>query len=71
VDFVFCDADKDWYTNYFKALEPKLSVGGCFAAHNTNQRGVREFMTYVRSLPNFETTTDTRSGGMGISYKTE
>ncbi|MBN2321187.1 MAG: class I SAM-dependent methyltransferase [Acidobacteria bacterium] len=33
-DFVFCDADKDWYKNYLEAVEPKLSVDGCFAAHN-------------------------------------
>jgi caffeoyl-CoA O-methyltransferase len=33
-DFVFCDADKDWYVNYLKAVLPKISQGGCFAAHN-------------------------------------
>jgi predicted O-methyltransferase YrrM len=33
-DFVFCDADKEWYENYLKAVLPKLTVGGCFAAHN-------------------------------------
>jgi caffeoyl-CoA O-methyltransferase len=36
-DFVFCDADKDWYKNYLEAVEPKLSVGGCFAAHNVSE----------------------------------
>ena len=35
-DFVFCDADKDWYTNYLKAALPKIKVGGCFAAHNVS-----------------------------------
>jgi caffeoyl-CoA O-methyltransferase len=38
-DFVFCDADKDWYKNYLEAVEPKLSVGGCFAAHNVSEVG--------------------------------
>ena len=38
-DFVFCDADKDWYKNYLEAVEPKLSVGGCFAAHNVTEVG--------------------------------
>jgi caffeoyl-CoA O-methyltransferase len=33
-DFVFCDADKEWYENYLKAVLPKMTVGGCFAAHN-------------------------------------
>ncbi len=34
LDFVFCDADKDWYNNYLSATVEKLKVGGCFAAHN-------------------------------------
>jgi caffeoyl-CoA O-methyltransferase len=37
-DFVFCDADKDWYVNYLKAVLPKISKGGCFAAHNIMER---------------------------------
>ncbi len=36
-DFVFCDADKEWYVNYLKASLPKLSEGGCFAAHNVRE----------------------------------
>jgi caffeoyl-CoA O-methyltransferase len=36
-DFVFCDADKEWYENYLKAVLPKLAVGGCFAAHNVSE----------------------------------
>lgn len=33
-DFVFCDADKDWYTKYLSATVDKIRPGGCFAAHN-------------------------------------
>lgn len=33
-DFVFCDADKDWYTKYLSATVDKIKLGGCFAAHN-------------------------------------
>lgn len=33
-DFVFCDADKGWYTQYFIDVAPKLTPGGCFTAHN-------------------------------------
>ena len=33
-DFVFCDADKDWYRNYLSATVEKIRPGGCFAAHN-------------------------------------
>jgi caffeoyl-CoA O-methyltransferase len=36
LDFVFCDADKEWYSNYLKAVLPKITVGGCFAAHNVS-----------------------------------
>ncbi len=73
-DFVFSDADKDWYKNYFIALAPKLEVGGCFTAHNarnTGMAGIREFMDYVTNLPNFKTTIDkTSRAGISISYKT-
>jgi len=72
-DFVFSDADKGWYKNYFIALAPKLEVGGCFTAHNarsTGTEGIREFIDYVTDLPNFKTTIDTTSrSGISISYK--
>jgi len=73
-DFIFVDADKEWYTNYLKLLLPKLEVGGCFTAHNVRNleymHGLKEFLDYVRSLPNMETAIDTSSGsGISISYK--
>jgi caffeoyl-CoA O-methyltransferase len=72
-DFVFCDADKEWYKNYFVALAPKLEIGGCFTAHNVSwrsDRGIKEFLDYVRSLPNFETTIDRSSQQhISISFK--
>jgi len=72
-DFVFCDADKGWYKNYLIGVLPKLEVGGCFTAHNVSGRrqwGIREFLDYLRSLPNMETTIDRTSwSGISISYK--
>jgi len=73
-DFVFSDADKEWYKNYFIDIDPKLKVGGCFTAHNVYERGrgyggQAEFLTYVRSLPNYETTVNSSGGGVSISYK--
>lgn len=75
-DFVFCDADKDWYKNYFVAVLPKLTVGGCFAAHNVSERqrrggwGTGEFLSYVESLPFMETSFARGSwSGLSISYK--
>ena len=72
-DFVFCDADKDWYKNYFISMDPKIVVGGCFAAHNVSQRtrDIREFLDYVESLANFKTTIDSTSReGISTSFKT-
>jgi len=75
-DFVFCDADKGWYKNYLIAVIPKLEVGGCFTAHNVSARrgrrqyGIGEFVDYLESLPNMETTYDPSSwAGISISYK--
>ncbi len=73
-DFVFSDADKGWYKNYFIDIYPKLEAGGCFTAHNISARGRRrggtgEFFDYVKNLPDMETTLDNRGGGISISYK--
>lgn len=73
IDFVFSDADKGWYKNYFKDLAPKLSVGGCFTAHNITQGrrqyGISDFVEYIESLSNFKTTYNNEGGGVSISYK--
>ncbi len=72
-DFVFSDADKDWYTQYFKDLEGKLTVGGCFTAHNvlSAMSGIAEFLDYVRARPNYETRIDrTSRSGISVSCRT-
>ena len=69
VDFVFSDADKNWYINYFKALDPKLSAGGCFVSHNVNRRSNYDYYEYVSKLPDYKSSIDTRGGGLAISYK--
>jgi len=71
-DFVFCDADKDWYPEYLKAAWPKVEVGGCFTAHNVTgwMSGIREFLDYARSLADGETTIDHSSGsGISMTFK--
>jgi caffeoyl-CoA O-methyltransferase len=60
-DFVFIDADKEWYTNYAKAVLPKMPVGGVLTAHNVSQWGGRRQMTgdfyeWIKAQPNLETT---------------
>jgi len=73
-DFVFIDADKEWYTNYVKAVIPKLAIGGCIAAHNVYpRRGWRgggmtgDYYEYMSGLPSFETSVT--PGGVALSYK--
>jgi len=73
-DFVFSDADKGWYKNYFIDIDPKLEVNGCFTAHNISGSGrgywgTGEFFQYVSGLPNYETTLNLSGGGVSISYK--
>ncbi len=74
-DFVFSDADKGWYTNYFKDVDPKLKSGGCFTAHNIRppgrrgMAGTKEYLDYVMSLDNYTTTVDSSGGGVAISFK--
>ena len=72
-DFVFSDADKEWYTQYAQAAWPKVTPGGCFTAHNVAgrvSRGIAEFLAYMKALPDATTTVDTSSSaGVSISCK--
>ena len=74
-DFVFSDADKNWYINYFKDLSPKIEPGGCFAAHNVRppgrkgMPGTQKYLKYVMGLEDYETKVDNSGGGVAISYK--
>jgi caffeoyl-CoA O-methyltransferase len=72
IDFVFSDADKDWYTQYFDALWPKMAPGGCFTAHNVTMRGegIRQFLDRVKALSDGKTTIDSKSSaGISITCK--
>jgi len=73
IDFVFSDADKGWYTNYFKALSPKLKTGACYVSHNISQRrrqmGTNDYVNYIESLSNYKTTYNSNGSGVSISYK--
>lgn len=72
LDFVFSDADKDWYIQYFKDVDPKLKQGGMFTAHNVLQSisGIREYVEFVSDYPGYETAIDsTSSSGIAISRK--
>jgi len=76
-DFVFLDADKNWYTQYFRDVLPNLEVGGCFTAHNVSQRGGRgrgsggtgQFVEELLNTANLETVFVTSGSGLSVSYK--
>jgi predicted O-methyltransferase YrrM len=71
-DFVFSDADKGWYPNYLDAVLPKLEAGGCYTSHNVSERGhgwSKEYLGYLLSHAELETSVDERGAGLAISYK--
>jgi caffeoyl-CoA O-methyltransferase len=79
-DFVFIDADKDWYVNYAKALIPKIEPGGCITAHNVKERppafgggfvsDTDRYFQYMKDHPGFETHVHPGSRtGIAMSYK--
>ena len=75
-DFVFSDADKDWYPHYIKAVLPKLLPVGCYATHNVSAgRGRRgsggggSYLQLLLGLPELTTTVEGNGNGLAISYK--
>ncbi len=76
-DFIFSDADKNWYKNYFIDVDPKLIVGGCFTTHNISDgssggsrgSGNQAYFEYVKGLKNYESTLNKDGRGLLISYK--
>jgi predicted O-methyltransferase YrrM len=72
-DFVFVDADKDWYTRYFQFLLPKLDDEACFTAHNVSgrMRGMGGFLDELERTPGLETEIVRASrSGLSVSCKT-
>jgi caffeoyl-CoA O-methyltransferase len=71
-DFVFSDADKEWYTQYFIDVAAKVTAGGCFTAHNitmTNS-GIQQFVQHIQSRSDFTTILEKeRSSGISQSFK--
>lgn len=70
-DFVFSDADKGWYINYFDDMYPRLTDNACFVAHNVEESRFRsgrsweaEYLAHVRETPDMLTTLhpDARNG---------
>ena len=70
-DFVFSDADKNWYKQYFIDVHPKLKSGGCFTTHNViDGQADEDYLSYVNNHPDYKTTIDRSSrAGVMISFK--
>lgn len=69
-DFVFQDADKEWYLQYFLDLEGKMAPGGCYTAHNVARpyaRQVTEFLDYVKNRQGFGLRFAEGASSEGIS----
>ena len=69
-DFVFQDADKEWYLQYFLDLDPKMALGGCYTAHNVARayaREVLQFLDRVRADPRYDTRFAEGASSEGIS----
>ena len=74
IDIAFLDAWKDDYVDYFDAVLPKLSLGGCVVADNiTFPKGVRELMkdyqTHVRAKPNVRSHLLPIGSGLEMSVR--
>lgn len=75
IDFVFIDATKSDYLEYFKLIEPKLAPGAVVVADNVirSARAMKDFLDYIQSSPNYDTTiiraSMEKNDGMSISYK--
>lgn len=69
-DFVFSDADKEWYLQYFLDLDPKMAEGGCFTAHNVLRpmaKEVEDFVTEIKRNKRYRTRFEKGESGEGIS----
>ncbi len=74
IDLVFLDAWKDDYFDYFDALLPKLSIGGCVIADNITfpesmQELMKEYQAHVRAKPNVRSHLLSIGSGLEMSVR--
>ena len=74
-DFVFLDAVKSDYLNYFKIIEPHLRPGAVVVGDNVirSARAMKDFLDYMQKSPDYDTViiraSMEKKDGMSISYK--
>jgi len=78
VDFVFVDAQKSEYVDYFRILRPLLKVGGLYVADNVygtsagwidQGQGTDEFNRLIASDPDFDAVATPMREGVLIARK--
>ena len=85
VDFVFLDADKQNYSNYFKIIDKHLRMGGVFSADNAfgfgyiadshperdaeDVQAIREFTQMIKNNENYLSTIAPVGDGLLLALK--
>lgn len=76
-DFVYIDAAKSDYLNYFKALEPKLVPGAVIIADNVirSASAMPDFLSFIAKSPKYHSVqiraSMMKNDGMLVIYKVE
>jgi predicted O-methyltransferase YrrM len=71
-DFVFSDADKHWYKQYFIDVAPKMVPGGCYTSHNIGMWSLKGYVDYLMSRNDFETFIENeRTSGIAVTCRRE
>jgi len=73
-DFVFIDAWKDDYLEYFQLVRTRITSGGLIAAHNVDdaRQEMVDFLEEIVSDTDFTTSIERiSSAGLSLSYKKE
>lgn len=70
-DFIFIDACKKEYVEYFELLKPHLTPNAIITADNINshREKVQTFLDAIYADPDFQTEILDLPGGLSISYK--
>ena len=74
-DFVFIDALKEEYLQYFRAVEPKLKAGAIVVADNVIKHAdaMRDFLDAIQADPTYQTVvvqaSDEKGDGMMVIFK--
>ncbi len=70
-DFVFMDASKPQYLDYFKLIKPHLKKGGLICADNVTSHAakVQPFLDAVNNDSDFQTEILPLPAGLSVSYR--